>query len=373
MARDERSRSNGGNGKAKKWMKTIVVGPFRMAFPALLDPEDTDNGERYKMTCLFQPGHKDIPIIEDALYDAMEAGFGKDERDWPTGRHDVHPKDKFYDAGTKKYNGFKPGWMALPVSSQDAPGLVDADNNEVISKREVYGGRWARAQINITFYDNKSKGVTAYLNHVQLLENDEGFSGKGDASDAFDKYELKDRGNRRRGDDEETDRRGRGRDDDRRDDRDGSRDRNGRDRDRDDDRRRDDRGEDRRARDDDRRSGDREEGRSRDRGEDRDERRGSRGRDEEEARPSSRRGDSRDDDRRRDGDEDDRGRRGSRGRQEDEDPRESRGRSRDDDKRRDEPEDDRRPSRRSRDDERDERDSGRDSPRRGRDAESDWN
>lgn len=247
MAREERSRSGG---KTKRFSKTIVIGPFRMAFPALFEPEDTDNGERYKMTCLFPPDYKGMKELEDTLYDAMEADFGP-KRDWPNGRNDMTPDDKLYDAGTKKYNGFKEGWWAMSVSSQDAPGIIDADKNEVLSKREVYGGRWARAQVTITTYDNKSKGVAVYLNHVQLLDHDEQFSGKGEATDAFDKYELKDKGRRRPEPDDK---------DDDRDERDTRR--SGRDRDRDDDRKSDDRPS-RRGRDEEK---DEPESRSRDRG-----------------------------------------------------------------------------------------------------------
>jgi hypothetical protein len=179
---------------AREKRKTIqmVVGPFRMAFPALLEPERTDNGERYKVTALFPPDY-DISKVEDAMWDVMEDAFGP-KSDWPRGRNDMLPEDKLYPAEkNEKYNGFKKGWWALPMSSQEAPGLIDADKNEVMSKREVYGGRWARAQVNITTYDNKSKGVAVYLNHVQLLDHDEAFSGRGNPADAFDKYEMKDR------------------------------------------------------------------------------------------------------------------------------------------------------------------------------------
>lgn len=283
--------------KQKKKVVTFVVGPFRMAFPALFDPEPTDNGERYKMTCLFPPDSKDIPKIEDALYDCMEDAFGP-KASWPNGRHDVHPSDKFYDAGkNSKYNGFLPGWMALPVSSQEAPGIVDANRDEVLSKREVYGGRWARAEINVTSYDNKSKGVTAYLNHVQLLENDEAFSGRGKPEDAFDKYELRERDRTGRSGREET-RTERGRSSDRTNERERTSN-NGRDnreeysRDRDTARGRDDR--EQRGRDD------RPRGREDDRPSNRDERPSGRDRNERDAprdRPRSR--DERDEGRSRD-------------------------------------------------------------------------
>jgi hypothetical protein len=188
MARD--SDRKGSGRKKDKLTVTMVTPPFRMAFPALFTPEETDNGERYKVTALFPPD-ANLKKLKSALNECMVDAFGEPD-DWPTGRNDVHPDDKLYDAGTKEYNGFKKGWTALSIASTDAPGIVDADGEEVLNKREVYGGRWARAHVAVTSYDNKSKGVTVYLNHVQLLEHDTPFSGKGDAKSAFDKYELQD-------------------------------------------------------------------------------------------------------------------------------------------------------------------------------------
>ena len=192
MARENRGK--------KKLSRTIVVGPFRMAFQSLLEPEETDNGPRYKVTALFPPDY-DIRPIEDAMWEVFEDAFGTNEKDWPKGRNDILPSDKIYDAGTKTYAGFIKGWNALSMSSVQPPGIVDADLNEVMSKREVYSGRWAKAQVTITTYANKSSGVGVYLNHVQLLDHDEAFTGRGNAADAFTKYEVKDR--KRRDDDDE--------------------------------------------------------------------------------------------------------------------------------------------------------------------------
>lgn len=268
MARDRDDRRSGGKSKkSDNFTKTIFVGPFRMAFVSLLEPEEDDYGnERYKLTALFPPDYpkKKMQELEDALYEVFEHKFGEDQDDWPNGRNDVTPDMKLYDAGTKKYAGFTKGWTACSMSSVEQPGIIDADKNEVMSKREIYAGRWARAQVTISAYDNKSKGVGVYLNHVQLLDHDEAFTGRGRAEDVFDKAEMKDRRENRRDDrdDEENERgsrrsRSRDRDEDRDEDRQESRSR--------------DRG--RRSRDED--EEDTRESRSRDRG------RGNRDRDED--------------------------------------------------------------------------------------------
>jgi hypothetical protein len=278
----------------KKTQRQMVIGPFRMAWPALFEPEEDDYGnERFKVTCLFPPGYN-IKPLEDAIWDAWEEAYGTDKSKWPSGKNDVWPGEKLQDAGKKDYQGFKDGWKYTTITSKDPPGIVDSNREEVLSKREVYGGRWARAQVNIAAYDNKSRGVGIYMNHIQLLEHDEAFSGKGNPQDAFDKYELKDEGQSR-------DRNSRGgRDDGRENDRRNSRDdeRGNSRRDNDDGGRRDDRGRDDRgsSRRDDRERDDRgREDRDREPARGRDDDRGSRGRDRDEGRSSRDREPERDD------------------------------------------------------------------------------
>src|SRR5215207_8204722 len=126
-----------GGSKAK--VKTLIVGPFRMAFPALLKPEQTDSGDRYKVTALFPPDY-DLNPLWDAMDEVMEDRFGP-KAEWPSGRNDIIPDDKLYKAEKNdKWAGFTKGWHAMSMSSQEAPGLIDADKNEVINAREVYGG-----------------------------------------------------------------------------------------------------------------------------------------------------------------------------------------------------------------------------------------
>lgn len=337
----------------KKTQRQMVIGPFRMAWPALFEPEEDDYGnERFKVTCLFPPGYN-IKPLEDAIWDAWEEAYGTDKSKWPSGKNDVWPGEKLQDAGKKDYQGFKDGWKYTTITSKDPPGIVDSNREEVLSKREVYGGRWARAQVNIAAYDNKSRGVGIYMNHIQLLEHDEAFSGKGNPQDAFDKYELKDEGHSRdrnsrggrddgreddrrnsrddeRGNSRRDDDRGRDRSDDRGRGRGAERD-DGRDRDRDDrgSGRRDDRERDDRGREDRSRDRGRDEGRSsRDREPAGDDRRGGRDESRDRGNRGGERSASRDDRER-----DDRGRDRDRERSSDRNRRdgsEDRGRSRDD-------------------------------------------
>jgi hypothetical protein len=393
MAPRENARTRGGDAPKNDYPQIkIITPPIRMSYPHIFDPIENDQGKDvWEIDGLIPPdlkypkNHPDHggkffdDVLMDALNEVMEKHFGPEDK-WPTGRNDYAPQDKIRNCNPDKLPG--PGitedWKQFKARSYSPVGIVDADKNEVLNKREAYGGRWCRLSLTVTVYDqSKSKGPAIYLNNVQLLDNDESFGGRPSASSEFDTYdgpEQAPRGDRSRDRDrDQDDDRGRGggrgsRDDDRsrdsgrsRSDRDGRG--SGRDRedDRGDSRGRNERDSGRSGRDDDRGGRDREpdrgRGRESDRGsssrgrdgaeeaDDRGSRRGSRDRDEgdrrssrEEKESEGRGGRDRDErggrDRGDDRDRDDRGR--GRGRDDDREERSGRG-SRDD-------EDDRRPS-----------------------------
>jgi hypothetical protein len=372
----------------------IISPPLRLSYPKIFDPVQNDQGKDVWETDAFVPPNRDgkkfLKDLEDALFQVMEEYFGPED-EWPNGKKDGHPDEKIkWLKADDLPDALNEDWAKITARSYSQVGIVDADKNDVLNKREAYGGRWARLSLSVTVYDNKSKGPTIYLNNVQLLDNDESFGGRPAAERDFDTWdgeELapggRDRGRSRdrnlSGDSSEADERGRGRGDrsrtdGRRGDRSGSRE------DRDEGRsdregsrsRRDSRGDDEgpsRGRDgvssrgSDRGSADRDERGGRDRGAGRDTRDGGRASREDDSRGGGR---ERSRDRGRDDDEDrggsrgrgraDAGSDGSRGARDDDDRGgRGRGRGRDQDEA----------------DDRDERPSGRG---RGRDdADDDWN
>lgn len=302
----------------------LITPPLRLSYAKLFDPIQNDQGKDVWETdalvppnCYFPKNHPDFPDmhLSDALFETMGKVMSESwghEDEWPRGRNDYHPKDKIkkLDPDNLPGKGVDEKWEKFTARSYQPVGIVDADKNDVLNKREVYGGRWARLSLTVATYDSKgSKGVTLYLNNVQLLDHDDSFGGRPSADADFDRYDGPEQApSGRRGRDRDDDDRRGGRDDE--DDRGRGRGRGSRDDDR--------AGSGRGSRED--RGGGRDRDRSGDRGD-------SRGRDDG---PS--RGRGRDDDRGRDRDDRDRGRErdggGSRrGRDDQEDRDDSRGRS----------------------------------------------
>ena len=66
------------------------------------------------------------------------------------------------------------------ANSATAPGIVDADRNEIITRSEVYSGVYGRASIN------GNRGIACGLNNLQKFRDGEPLGGKASASSDFD-------------------------------------------------------------------------------------------------------------------------------------------------------------------------------------------
>ena len=66
------------------------------------------------------------------------------------------------------------GMYFLNANSNQKPGIVDKDRNEILDPDELYSGCWGRASINFFPYDsNGNRGVGVGLNNVQKIKDGE--------------------------------------------------------------------------------------------------------------------------------------------------------------------------------------------------------
>lgn len=72
------------------------------------------------------------------------------------------------------------------ANSATAPGVVDADRQEIIDRSEVYSGVYGRASINFyAFNSNGNKGIACGLNNLQKIADGEPLGSKSRAEDDF--------------------------------------------------------------------------------------------------------------------------------------------------------------------------------------------
>jgi hypothetical protein len=77
------------------------------------------------------------------------------------------------------------GMMFVNARSQDKPGIVDADLNQIINKEEFYSGCYGRASITFYAFAQPNKGIACALNNLQKLEDGERFDGRVSAEQDF--------------------------------------------------------------------------------------------------------------------------------------------------------------------------------------------
>ena len=72
------------------------------------------------------------------------------------------------------------------ANSATAPGVVDANRNEIMDKSEVYSGCYGRASINFyVFNANGNRGIACGLNNLQKLRDGEPLGGRASAESDF--------------------------------------------------------------------------------------------------------------------------------------------------------------------------------------------
>ena len=74
----------------------------------------------------------------------------------------------------------------INANSATAPGIVDADRNQIIDRSEMYSGVKGRASINLyAFNSNGNKGIACGLNNLQKIADGTPLGGKSLAEDDF--------------------------------------------------------------------------------------------------------------------------------------------------------------------------------------------
>lgn len=174
---------------ARKTGSKLIIGPVRLSFPWLHQPQPPmeGNGEgKYGCVILIPPDYDLKPILA-ALNEAAVGKWGTDKTKWP--RLKYGPDKRIQPCEEKgELAGYLPAWHFIGLSSKNAPGVVDAQLEPVQDiKKEAYGGRWAKVSANAFAWDaNGVRGVSLGLSNVQLLGHDEPFGGKSKPTDDFD-------------------------------------------------------------------------------------------------------------------------------------------------------------------------------------------
>lgn len=187
----------------------MTTKPFRAAFVVLVEPEKAPGSEKkkYSITMLFDKDDTaGIMEIRKTLYEATVAEWGPDKAKWPATlraidfKTYVSPTGKdgwpIRDGDTVTWNGFPGCWFVKASTNGEGPRakppvVLDKSRNQLMDRGEVVAGLICRAAVNVAAYDaNGNKGLTLYLNGVQILKDDGVRLGSSfNADEAFDAWE----------------------------------------------------------------------------------------------------------------------------------------------------------------------------------------
>lgn len=173
-------------------MKTKVITGVntRFSYANVWDPKAPLNGGKPKYSVSLIIPKTDTKTIE-AVNEAIKAAYEEGESKLK-GTAKVVPALDAIKTPLRDGDKERPGDPAyagsyfINANSDTAPGIVDANCNQILDRSECYSGVYGRASINFYAYNsNGNRGIAAGLNNLQVLRKGESLGGKSSAEDDF--------------------------------------------------------------------------------------------------------------------------------------------------------------------------------------------
>ena len=169
--------------------KVITGKNTRFSYLVVNEPKAINGGTPKYSVSLIIPKTDTVTIekIKAAIKAAYEEGQGKLK-----GNGKSVPALKVLKTPLRDGDEERPddptyaGSYFINANSATAPGIVDADRQQIIERSEVYSGVYGRASINLyAFNSNGNRGIACGLNNLQKIRDGEPLGGKSRAEDDF--------------------------------------------------------------------------------------------------------------------------------------------------------------------------------------------
>lgn len=170
-------------------MKVITGKKTRWSYANVWEPKAMNGGEpKYSVSLIIPKSDKEtlkkIRAAIQAAYTEGQAKLKGNGKSVPALENIANPLrdgDQERPDDPAYANSF-----FVNAKSSTAPGIVDADRQDILDRSEVYSGVYGRA--SITFYafnKNGNKGIACGLNNLQKISDGEPLGGKSRAEDDF--------------------------------------------------------------------------------------------------------------------------------------------------------------------------------------------
>lgn len=167
----------------------VVTGKCTFGYLNCWDPKSINGGTPKFSVSLIIPKSdtKTVNKIKEAIKAAYEEGNSKlkgNSRSVPA-LSVIKTPLRDGDAERPDDEAYKNSYF-INANSPTAPGIVDANCNQIIDRSEMYSGVQGRASINFyAFNSNGNRGIACGLNNLQKLSDGTPLGGKSRAEDDF--------------------------------------------------------------------------------------------------------------------------------------------------------------------------------------------
>ncbi|MFQ7245443.1 MAG: DUF2815 family protein [[Eubacterium] siraeum] len=168
----------------------VITGPnTRWSYANVWDPKSINGGApKYSVSLIIPKSDKvTVEKIKSAIKAAYEEGESKLKGSGKSVPSLSVLKTPLRDGDLERPDdeAYKNAYF-VNANSAVAPGIVDADRQQIIDRSEVYSGVYGRASINFyAFNSNGNKGIACGLNNLQKIKDGEPLGGKSRAEDDF--------------------------------------------------------------------------------------------------------------------------------------------------------------------------------------------
>lgn len=169
--------------------KVITGVDTRWSYANVWDPKSINGGTpKYSVSLIIPKSDKvTIQKIKAAIQAAYEEGESKLKGNGKSVPSLSVIKTPLRDGDLERPDDevYKNAYF-VNANSATAPGIVDADRQQIIDRSDVYSGVYGRASINFyAFNSNGNKGIACGLNNLQKIRDGEPLGGKASAESDF--------------------------------------------------------------------------------------------------------------------------------------------------------------------------------------------
>lgn len=167
----------------------VVTGLCTFSYLNCWEPKSINGSKpKYSVSLIIPKSDaRTVKKIRDAIQAAYEEGQSKlkgNSRSVPA-LSSIKTPLRDGDTSRPDDEAYRDSWF-VNANSDTAPGIVDADCQDILEHRQMYSGVIGRASINFYAYNtNGNRGIACGLNNLQKIADGEPLGSKSPASDDF--------------------------------------------------------------------------------------------------------------------------------------------------------------------------------------------